>query len=85
MCRTLFKNNNYAILFDSIMGAFKKAVPKIEIRISNIVEIISDLKDHTSDEDNEESMELLMNVDDSKVSTTGVASKQTIATLNIKV
>jgi hypothetical protein len=65
------------------MGAFKKAVAKIEIRISNIVEIISDLKDHTSDE--ESSMELI-NVDDNpKVSTTGVASKQTIATLNIKV
>ena len=67
------------------MGAFKKAVPKIEIRISNIVEIISDLKDHTSDEDNEESSMELINVDDPKVSTTGVPSKQTIATLNIKV
>ena len=79
LCRTLFKNNNYAILFDSIMSAYKKAVPKIETRISNIVEIISDLKD----EENETVMTAAgesMNIEELRV-----VPKQSIATLNIKI
>ena len=76
------------------MCAYKKAVPKIEIRISHIVEIISDLKDQTGDDDDGDddgslgsgggvNETVLMNVDGGAPPV--VAAKQSIATLNIKV
>ena len=86
LCRTLFKNNNYAILFDSIMSAYKKAVPKIETRISNIVEIISDLKDETNDEENETVLAPAAAAGESmNIEELRVVPKQAIATLNIKI
>jgi hypothetical protein len=46
-CEQLFSNKNYLFLFDSIMKVYKMLIPNLQQRINKLVELISDLREHS--------------------------------------
>ena len=84
LCHVLFNDSNYTVLYDTIMCVYKKAVPKLEQRINNLVELISELKDRTTD-DVDDVMETNEDEIGTKITTSSSSSTLSKQTLNIKV